>query len=451
MPLQKVQPNDEAGYVDDEAGYVEPLPGVPAPRSKVGLVKEAGAQATQLGKGFKDLLIGPKSGITDVAKGALEGFVMTPGRELLGKTQPGKSVLSAPQNLVDQLEGAFFSFLGGDPGAARMNAQHGDTGAAMADMFTVPAITLGAGSLLKKFLPARGLETEAEAASRAKTLTRATGRSPAVDIPKAVSVARPALMDVAQKVGVPSDIGGLANLTQQALTKLETDFGVKFQPIAGDLVDANPIANAIQAKKIPNPVTGYDVSYNSAMDRAAADFKKPLSYGQLNKQRMLAGDRLNPEYNRAPSAQAVKTNIDADIAADRVIQNTTRDMIYGALERKYQGQVPKGYFADLKKQQSSLIDLKDQVKKRAVWESNEKSMGRKERARAHLYMSSGGHVGGAIGGLNELAFPEYKAAAKAVKKGLSKPRDLRPLLGAGLPPLARHEEPSLAEDEEDQP
>jgi hypothetical protein len=76
-----------------------------------------------------------------MAKASYE-FVAGPVRELMGKPQPDRSVLSTPRGLTERLEGAFDILLGGDPAAARMNLLANRGPEAAADVFAVPLVGL---------------------------------------------------------------------------------------------------------------------------------------------------------------------------------------------------------------------------------------------------------------------------------------------------------------------
>jgi hypothetical protein len=455
MPQNPViAPDISGGDIEDiSSGDVEA--GVTKPKAKpVGAIEEGKRQLVETGKGLKSLL-GPNVGIQDVASGAFESFVKAPTRELLGRPQPGKSVLSAPQNSWDRIAGALDTFMGGDPGSGRMKALQGDTGAAQADWLTMPLATLataGAGRLAKALKPVA--ETEANMGKRASALTRASGagESHSVNFPKEFRKALPELDKTAAQSGLDLSkitMPEFGKLIQDTFSRTEQDFNQKFQPLSNQPIAAHPVANEIRSKKIANPKTPEDIHFNNQLDRAALPYETGTwTWGDLNTQRMRASDRIHDFYKLNPSAKGAKLGSNIRIVKNMAVQDATRDMIYQALENRYKGVVPAGYFKNLKQVQSALYNITDQMKGRINQLSNIEAQGFMGRIRPHSYLSSGGHIGAAIGGLGEAIFPESARAQGEVREGFKPPRDLRPALGAGAPSLFRHQEPSLAEDEE---
>jgi hypothetical protein len=94
-----------------------------------------------------------------IARGLYE-TAAGPARELAGRPQPDRSVLSAPRSIAERLEGASDILLGGDPSAARMNQMSGRNAEAAADVFAVPIVGLLAEPLLRSLPGLRsGTET----------------------------------------------------------------------------------------------------------------------------------------------------------------------------------------------------------------------------------------------------------------------------------------------------
>jgi len=303
---------------------------------------------------------------------------------------------------------------------------------------------LAMGKASKEALPKGG------EASRAKALTQASGVSTTTSIPKSWETAVPELQRTVAASGKAPEasIPALNHTVQDTLTRTQNDFSLRLQPIAGEQRVPISISDSIRAKITPNMAQTADGQRMiKFLNNRAMEFEKPWTLRQLDAERMAATKRLRTMRNQAPSGQAAALKLSASAIADEAIEQGAQDIVYGALERKYAGQVPPDYFRNLKRTQSALIDIKDQLAKRDIQIENMKYAPLRERMRMHTYVSSGGHVGGAVGRLTELIYPEYKGAEKAAAKGLApeQPKhDLRFLLtapAAGVPEATGATEP----------
>lgn len=268
------------------------------------------------------------------------------------------------------------------------------------------------GAMLTMGKLGEGIAGESGPSNAPKRLTEASGVSSKVDIPGSWEKALPKLKEAVEKHGSPENIPQLTGLVQQTLTDTQNEFGQRMIPLANQQVMPNRISQGILAELVPNPKTAEDRAWNANLRARAVEFQQPFTYGELDQQRMSAHDRLNPFYGKTESAQGAVTGTRADIAVDRIIEREARDTVYDALQNFWKGQVPDNYIRDLKQAQSSLISLKDQMMKREIQVKNMENAPLRERVRLHSYATPG-HIGGAVGNVAELLFPEYKAAHQA--------------------------------------
>jgi hypothetical protein len=445
---QAVEPNDW-----QTVGKGAVLPKSPPSEN---IFSEGGKQLLATGKGLFSLLPG-KTGepLSGIAHGLYE-TAATPVRELLGQPQPGQSVLTAPADFKGRVAGALDAALGGDPAAARAHVQSGQQGAAIADLLTVPAATFGVGRLLKGVIPRAALSTE----KRANLLTKAAGATEgkAMDFPREFTTALLELDKTPPKV--PFDKMTVADLNghvQDTFTRLEQDFNSRLAPIANQLAPAqsaevaSPVAAELRSRKIAQPVTPKDIAKNNALEARALQFDRPLTYGQLNEQRMLARDRIGDFHKKFPSTQGSQMGSNINILMDTVTERATRDMVYDALDRTYAGKVPPDYFRNLKRTESALYNIKDQLSGRTKELSNQSAKTFLDRMRMHEFASSSGHAGLYVGGITNALFPEGKMAQRALRKGMvGKHTNVPARAGGILPVVGRRGEPSLAPEEEPQ-
>src|ERR1019366_3603493 len=131
------------------------------------------------------------------------------------------------------------------------------------------------------------------------------------------------------------------------------------------------VAAELRSHKIAQPVTPKDLAKNAALEKRALDFDRPLTYGQLNEQRMLARDRIGDFHKKFPSTQGSQMGSNINILMDTATERAARDMVYDALERTYAGKVPPDYFRNLKRTESALYNIKDQLSGRTKELSNQ--------------------------------------------------------------------------------
>ena len=453
--FERLSPEEKTNLHNALTSAAVPVSVPPAP--KEGFLGELGKQNVALGQGLKSFVTmtpedkGSPSArdsriLSTLGHGVYETLA-APLRELAGRTQPGRSVLTKSPGLlkapVDALGGAVSAALGGDPAAARAHAMAGDKGAEWADLVGVPAETALVGGLLRKLLPTH-LPPNPKAAS---LLTKAAGatENQAIEFPREFSIALPELNATPPKI--PFDkmtVRDLYTHVNDTFGRLENDFNNKLSVIARQDIVPQSVATEIRSYKIAHPILPEDFEWNSKLDSRAVLFEKPHSYGDLNIQRMRARDRIGDFYKQFPSTQGSKMGSNVNIVLDTAIHDATKNLIYNTLEQTYAGQTPPNYFRDLKRTESALYNIKDQLGQRTKKLANMGARTFLDRTRVHSYMSGTGHVGAAIGGVTEAIFPEVRSANKAVRKALA-PRTSRLVAPATVAPVvARRASPSLA-------
>ncbi len=267
-------------------------------------------------------------------------------------------------------------------------------------------------------------EPKPDNATRSKALTRAVGigKEKSIDFPAEFRAALPELDQTVQQSGInpakatPQD---LSKVVKDTFSRTESTFNSYLGRVANQQVMPTSIVTELNQYKVANPVTPRDIAWNKAIDDASVHFQKPLTYGQINEQRMLARDRIADFGKLNPSTQGNKMGSQIDMAIDNAIHDGTKNIIYDKLQSTYASQVPPNYFRDLKRTQSALYNITDQLKGRLNSLSNQDAQSFLDRLRPHAYFSGTGHVGGAVGGISEALFPESKAAASNVRKGLT--------------------------------
>lgn len=326
-------------------------------------VLEAGVKMTPPGQMYEAIQdIRDPSRIGKQFSGLAEIF-KAPVRELAGRQQPGKDAGPPAQGWIDRPLSAVTIFLGGDPSRRRELVAAGKPiQGAIADL-AIPILTLGIGSILKSTAG----EKLPPPATRVNKLTAATGAA-SVDIPKIYEDILPRLDETVKQTGkipvTPRDLVGTVDAT---LNRLEAEFNTSLQGIAGKQTVPISVADAIRSR-ITSAMrqTAEGRQLRQTLEKRAVEFEKPWSYQALNEERM----RLF-RMNRTPAVERAAQRTNADVMADSAAENALRELVYGDLD-KATGK--SGYFGKLKKDESSLLSLKDQLDKRVIELSNKEAM-----------------------------------------------------------------------------
>jgi hypothetical protein len=280
------------------------------------------------------------------------------------------------------------------------------------------AATMGA---LEEVAPRAVPEAEPKGYSpRTKALTRASGTSGAVDIPKAWERAAPEVAKTVVQSPEPYEgIKGLQKAVQDTFDQTQNRYSLGLQKIATQEAPTTRIGENIRALKIADPVTAEEIDRNTYLDKMAAEWdKRHITYRQADRLRETAGNDIRNYYSKVkPSDASAAAKNDIDIAINRIVDQDLGDVVYPAID--HANGLPEGTTRNLKLTQSSLYKLRDQLASQGIKMSNEEAQTLLGRLRAHSYISSHGTVGAALGGLAEALNPETSRVNRAVRKGLA--------------------------------
>lgn len=304
----------------------------------------------------------------------------------------------------------------------------------------------GIEEIAPKLIPG-GKDGPAEGYSpRTKALTRASGTSGTVDIPKNWERAAPEVSKTVAQSPVPYEgVKGLQKAVQDTFDATQNRYSLGLRKIATEEAPTTRIGQNIRALKIADPATPEELARNSHLDSEAAKWdSRHLTYQQADRLRQTAGDEIRNYYEKVkPSDKAAAAKNDIDISINRVVDQDLGDVLYTAIDKA--NGLPEGTTRQLKLTQSSLYKLRDQLASQGIKMSNEEAQTFLSRLRAHSYMSSHGTFGAALGGLAETLIPETYRVNKAVRKGLA-PNTSNAVpepTGPGVPkPIAPRRHPS---------
>jgi hypothetical protein len=336
------------------------------------------------------------------ARGVKE-TVMGPVRELAGLSQPGETPGVQQLPFAERPFAAIGTLLGADPARVRELETQGQTGAAWAARLTIPILNLGIAALLGK----AGGKSLPSPEARVNKLTAATGTA-TTNIPEAYTKVLPRLDETvrtpAPRPGPeilpphepwhagsnplsPKDLLGNVNAT---LGRLENEFNLALQPIAGKTIVPTAVSDAIKSKitsAMGQTAKGKEAA--AALRSRASEFDKPWTYQQLNDERM----RLF-RIEKETSAGRLALRTDADLAADKAAENALRDVVYESIEKFHK---KPGYFRELKAQESALLDLHDQLHRKIIQATNQEAIRKGTPLLEREHISTYGHPAGRIG------------------------------------------------------
>lgn len=294
------------------------------------------------------------------------------------------------------------------------------------------------GSVLGPMLLTHTISSLMEPAGMTAKLARGAGVDPAYIEPIEAD------LRAAAKGGKPKTIGQFIELSNKAQRGLDEEFAKslgKFANVESNLPDVDgrfPIAEAIRSLKERMPdVTAADRAELSYIDKAASEYEKPITLGQLDLKRMQANARLDAYYNKSDVSQYAADSRNAQIGVDKAVADWVRSNAYPEMDRL--AGKPPGYFRNLKSRVGNLMNASSQAKEFAAKVHRESAVERgstpMERVKPGGAISLRGGVHGYLGNLpNLLHAPDPEAAADAaVKAGFGVRQSIDPRL---LEPLA---------------
>ena len=206
----------------------------------------------------------------------------------------------------------------------------------------------------------------------AKTSPKAVGHLTAAASPKGqAGPARDAIAgtigDIEQKISTlpPKErtVGGFLDAVTRARAAIHEEYGNALGPYAHQEVSTKPIADAIRSLKKPwMDVPGMGAEEKSAIEKAATQFERPMTVGQLDSLRQQLNTDLASLYGKAPNARYTATQGSINNAIDTTIASGARDVLYPIADSA--ANKPAGYFRDALDREGSLIQLRGILQKR---------------------------------------------------------------------------------------
>jgi hypothetical protein len=217
------------------------------------------------------------------------------------------------------------------------------------------------GSVLAPMLLTHTVSAIMEPAGITAKLARGTGVDPAY--------IEPVVSDLrnAAKGAKPKTVGEFIDVANKAGKALNDEYSQslgKYAHYKSNLPDVNgnfPISQAIQALKDKMPaITDADRAERAFIDKAAAEYQKPVSLGELDLKRMQANNRLSAYYDKNDISQYAAESRNAQIAVDKAVADWVRDNVYPDMDQ-LTGK-PPGYFRSLKNRVGNLMNASSQAK-----------------------------------------------------------------------------------------
>jgi hypothetical protein len=158
-------------------------------------------------------------------------------------------------------------------------------------------------------------------------------------------------------------VGGFLDAVTKAREGIHAEYGNALGPYARQEVNTRPIADAIRALKKPwMDVPGMGAEEKAAIDKAATQFERPMTAGQLDSLREQLNTDLASLYGKAPNARYTATQGSINNAIDTTIAKGARDILYPLADNA--GGKPAGYFKDALDREGSLIQLRGILQQR---------------------------------------------------------------------------------------
>src|SRR6185369_13934782 len=305
--------------------------------------------------------------------GALKGA--WEGRKAIGDALSGYQTENLPMTM-----GTAFGAVGEAAGPAAgvgMAALGGSAGRSMQRLLEPEKYGNQPSSKAAKDITLSGLEQGAyqlgglgiaKVASWLRPASRAARLSSGAGIEAGESAVANLIPDFDKKVAAsggqsPKTIGEFEKVVNDTNGRLQDEYGKALFPIANQPVAANAVGNAIRAKITPAmKLTAEGRATANSLRKRAAEFEKEgWTIGTLDEQRSMLAKKIRGYRNAAPSSAAAKIKLDAELAADQAANESLNGMLYSTADQ--QAGKPAGYFQDLKRKQSILYDVADNVQK----------------------------------------------------------------------------------------
>ncbi len=253
------------------------------------------------------------------------------------------------------------------------------------------------GEVAGPVLLTHALSSFLEPAGMAAKLTRATNVTDARMIENTISDLRMA----AKETGKPRTIGEFVDSVSHAENKLNGEFADslgKYAPYKINLPDTDgnfPLSKAIKALKDKYPPgTEINNAARRMIDTRAAEYERPISLADMNRERINADARRFGLYQQSDMRAYATSTAGPENAVDNTIADWVRNNAYPEMD-KLTGK-PDGYFRNLQQRVGNLMRIQSETKDNAVKLHTEalKSRGatRWERARPGTSISQSGKM-----------------------------------------------------------
>lgn len=158
-------------------------------------------------------------------------------------------------------------------------------------------------------------------------------------------------------------VGDLKKLVNKTKDNINTEYGNSLGPFANTKIAAHPIAQAIRSLITPDmDFTREGQAEKAAINAAATEYEKPWTMAALDSKRSRLSADLASHTSKEPVSRYTAERGNINVAIDNKILQTLRDEIYPRVD--VMAGKPSGYFENLKKKQSGLIQLESILNKR---------------------------------------------------------------------------------------
>jgi hypothetical protein len=249
----------------------------------------------------------------------------------------------------------------------------------------------------------------------------------------------PDVLKIAKAEGEPKTVGEYQDAIQRAKSNLNDEYAESLGKYKDVTLKGSPIAAKIRALVTPNMgKTASGRLEAKAIERAAKEFDGGWTLDELDHERMDANARLNAYESKSMVDQYATLKKSRSVAIDKAIADGVRESVYPFMDQ-VTGKAA-GYFANLKGQIGSLLELQSKVEKQAetLRDTTARIKGAPALERIHIgtSISGRGTPHGYIAGIKEAILPRNpeKSANAAVKSAFRAPAPRRTATSVkGLP------------------
>lgn len=216
----------------------------------------------------------------------------------------------------------------------------------------------------------------------------------------------------------PRNVNDFLDVVNRSKDDMNKEVGQAMFPVQHYTIVPTGVSQRILSLITPNmSQTAEGRAAIQQIKSAAREFEKPWTVQQLDAERMKRYADLNTFNKKDPVARYAAKNGSVNIAIDDAVNQAIRDTVYPILDTSA-GKSP-GYFANLKRRQSALIDLQSTLDKRTKElrdiTARTKGAPRISGENVSLYGHPTGGVGSSVHRLQDIIIrpnPEKQAARR---------------------------------------